>query len=102
MTTLRCFLFWSITLVLMISGQLAHAEGVTGEIQVVSVPSKDRSVQRSLTEISVYLEYGIANEVSAFVVGYHDQEFRSATVGLARKLAIGKWVLAWVMPHSTI
>lgn len=89
MTTLRGPLFWMIPVALILGGQFARAEGITGEIQVVSVASKDKSIQRSLTEISVYLEYGLTSEVSAFVVGYHDQEFRSATVGLARKL--GDW-----------
>lgn len=55
----------------------------------MTVPSNDQRVQRSLTEISVYLEYGLTDGVSAFAVGYHNQEFRSATVGLARKL--GDW-----------
>jgi hypothetical protein len=98
MMTLRRLLYGMFAAVLGSSGQLAHAEGVTGEIQVVSVPSKDKSVQRSLTEVSVYLEYEIANDVSAFVVGYHDQEFRSATVGLARKL--GDWQLGLGLGHA--
>lgn len=98
MTTLRCLLFWAITLMLIISGQLARAENVTGEIQVVSIASKDRSIQRSLTGISIYVEYELANEVSAFVVGYHDQEFRSATVGLARK--IGDWQMGFGLGHA--
>ena len=86
MTTPRSIRFWIFTVALMLGGQCAHAEGVTGEMQVVRVPSKDKRVQRSLTEISVYLEYGLTDDVSAFAVGYHDQEFKSATVGLARKL----------------
>lgn len=98
MTTLRGLLFWSTVLVLIFGNQLARAEGVSGEIQVVSVVSKDRSVQRSLTELSVYLEYEFANEISAFVVGYHDQEFRAATVGLARKL--GDWQLGLGVGHA--
>ncbi len=71
---------------LMLGGQFVHAEGVNGEIQVVGYISKDKSVQRSLSTVSAYLEYEIADEVSVFVVGYLDQEFRSATVGLSRKV----------------
>ena len=71
---------------LILGGQFVHAEGVNGEIQVVGYISKDKSVQRSLSTVSAYLEYEMADEVSAFVVGYLDQEFRSATVGLARKV----------------
>ncbi len=89
MTTLRHLLYGMIAAALIPGGQLARAEGVTGEIQVVGIPSKDKRVQRSLTEFSLYLEYGLTDEVSAFAVGYHDQEFRSAAVGLARKL--GDW-----------
>jgi len=74
---------------LMISGQLARAESITGEIQVVSIASKDKSVQRSLTGVTIYLEYAVTSEISAFAVGYHDQAFRSETIGLARKL--GDW-----------
>jgi hypothetical protein len=99
MTTLRRLFFGSIAVALLLGGQFARAEGVTGEIQVVSVPSKDKPVQRSLTEISVYLEYEMTSEVSAFVVGYHDQEFRSATVGLARKL--GDWQVGLGLGHAT-
>lgn len=71
---------------LIFGGQLAHAEGVSGEIQVVGYISKDKSVQPSLTTLSAYLEYEITDEVSAFVVGYLDQEFREAVVGLAKKV----------------
>lgn len=86
MITLRFLLFWLIAAPLVLDGEPAQAEGVTGEIQVVRLTSKDESVQRSLSEILAYLEYEITNEISAFVVGYYDQEFRSATVGLARKV----------------
>jgi hypothetical protein len=48
--------------------------------------SKDKSVQRSLSTVSAYLEYEMADDISVFVVGYLDQEFRSATVGLSRKV----------------
>lgn len=75
-----------IAAVLILGGQLAHAEGVSGEIQVVGYISKDKSVQQSLTTLTAYLEYEIADEVSAFVVGYLDQEFREAVVGLAKKV----------------
>ena len=71
---------------LILGCQFAHAEGVSGEIQVVGYISKDKSVQRSLSTVMAYLEYEIAAEVSAFVVGYLDQEFREAVVGLARKV----------------
>lgn len=71
---------------LILGGQLAYAEGASGEIQVVGYISKDKSVQSSLTTLSAYLEYQIADEVSAFVVGYLDQEFREAVVGLAKKV----------------
>jgi hypothetical protein len=91
MTALRNLLHGLITVALILGGQAACAEGFTGEIQIVSVPSKDKRAQRSLTEISVYLEYGLTDDVSAFAVGYHDQEFRSTTIGLARKL--GDWQL---------
>lgn len=77
----------------------ACAQTLTGEIQAVAVPSKDREAQRSLTEISVYLEYELANGISAFGVGYHDQEFRSATIGLARKL--GDWQLGLGLGQAT-
>lgn len=86
MITLRFLLFWLIAAPLVLDGQSAHAEGVSGEIQLVTVTSKDKSVQQSLSEVMAYLEYEIANEIYAFVVGYYDQEFRSATVGLSRKL----------------
>ena len=75
-----------LALCLILGGQFAHAEGVSGEIQVVGYISKDKSVQRSLSTVMAYLEYEIAAEVSAFVVGYLDQEFREAVVGLARKV----------------
>lgn len=91
MTLLRRYPHWLVTAALVLCGQHVLAEGITGEIQLVSVPSKDRSVQRSLTEVSIYLEYAMTSEVSAFAVGYHDQEFRSETIGLARKL--GNWQL---------
>ena len=75
-----------IAAVLILGGQFAHAEGVSGEIQVVGYISKDKSVQRSLSTVMAYLEYEIADEVSAFVVGYLDQEFREVAVGLAKKV----------------
>jgi hypothetical protein len=75
-----------IAAVLILGGQFVHAEGVKGEIQVVGYISKDKSVQQSLSTVSAYLEYEIADEVSAFVVGYLDQEFREAAVGLAKKV----------------
>ena len=75
-----------IAAVLILGGQFVHAEGVSGEIQVVGYISKDKSVQRSLSTVMAYLEYEIADEVSAFVVGYLDQEFREAAVGLAKKV----------------
>lgn len=99
MTSLRNLLHGLIAVVLILGGQAARAEGVTGEIQVVSVASKDTHVQRSLTEISAYLEYGLTDDVSAFAVGYHDQEFRSATIGLARKL--GDWQLGLGVGHAS-
>lgn len=98
MTTLRRLLFGLIAVALIFGGQFARAEGVTGEIQVVNISSKDKRVQRSLTEVSVYLEYGLTDDVSAFAVGYHDQEFRSATIGLARKL--GDWQLGLGVGHA--
>ena len=99
MTSLRNILHGLITLVLMAGGEAARAEGVTGEIQVVSVPGRDTHVQRSLTEISAYLEYGLTGDVSVFAVGYYDQEFRSATIGLARKL--GDWQLGLGVGHAS-
>lgn len=99
MTTPRRRCYWLVTMAIVLCGQPAHAEGITGEIQVVSVPSKDRSAQRSLTEVSVYLEYGITDAVSVFAVGYHDQEFRSAAVGLARKL--GDWQVGLGVGQAT-
>ena len=98
MTALRNLLHGLITVALILGGQAACAEGFTGEIQIVSVPSKDKRAQRSLTEISVYLEYGLTDDVSAFAVGYHDQEFRSTTIGLARKL--GDWQLGLGVGHA--
>ena len=86
MTALRNLLHGLITAVLILAGQPAHAEGVTGEIQITSVPSEDKNAQRSLTEISVYLEYGLTDDVSAFAIGHHDEEFGLAIIGLARKL----------------
>lgn len=84
---------------LILGGQSVHAEGVSGEIQVVSISSKDKSVQRSLSTVSAYLEYQIADDVSTFVVGYLDQEFRSATVGLARK--VGQLQLGFGVGQAT-
>ncbi|MGA9396236.1 MAG: hypothetical protein WBV56_12960, partial [Azonexus sp.] len=40
-----------IAAVLILGGQFAHAEGVSGEIQVVGYISKDKSVQRSLSTV---------------------------------------------------
>ncbi len=37
----------------------AKAVDFTGEVQIVTVPGKDKSVQRSLTELSAYLEYAL-------------------------------------------
>ncbi len=71
---------------LILGCQFVHAEGVSGEIQVVGYISKDKSVQQSLSTLSAYVEYEIGDEVSVFVVGHLDQEFRSATVGLSRKV----------------
>lgn len=96
--TFRDFLCWSITLVLIIGGELARAEGITGEIQVVGIASKDRNTQRSLTGVTLYLEYEMTSEASVFAVGYHDQEFRSETIGLARKL--GDWQLGLGVGHA--
>ena len=75
-----------IAVALILGSQFVHAEGVSGEIQVVGYISKDKSVQQSLSTVSAYLEYEIADEVSAFVVGYLDQEFREAVIGLAKKV----------------
>lgn len=98
MTTLGHNIYWLIAAFLLLSGQNSLAEGLTGDIQVVSVPSKDKSVQRSITEVSVYLEYEMTSAVSVFAVGYHDQEFRSETIGLARKY--GKWQLGLGVGHA--
>lgn len=98
MMRLRGLLFSSITLVLIISGQFARAESITGEVQVTSLASKDKSVQRSLTGVTIYLEYAVTSEISAFAAGYHDQEFRSETIGLARKL--GDWQVGVGMGHA--
>ena len=99
MTTLRRLLFGLIAVALILGDQPARAEGITGEIQVVSLSSKDKRVQRSLTGVSIYVEHEITNEVTAFMVGYHDQEFRSATIGLARKL--GDWQLGLGVGHAS-
>lgn len=98
MTTLRRLLFGLIAVALILGGQPARAEGITGEIQVVSLSSNDKRVQRSLTGVSIYLEHELADEATAFVVGYHDQEFRSVTIGLARKL--GDWQLGLGVGHA--
>lgn len=62
MITLRRFFIWFVTVALMLGVQFAYAEGVKGELQLVNVPSIDNSVQRSLLEVSVYLEYEMINE----------------------------------------
>lgn len=95
----RIHLLLADSFALMLYGQQVHSEGIAGEIQVVSMPSKDRDVKRSLTEVSIYLEYGLNNDVSAFTVGYHDQEFRSTTIGLAQK--IGNWQLGLGVGHAS-
>lgn len=98
MMPIRRLLFGLIAAALVTGSQHARAEGISGEIQAVVVPGKDKSVQRSLTEITVYLEYGLTEAVSVFAVGYHDQEFRSTTVGLARKL--GDWQVGLGAGHA--
>ena len=65
---------------------IAYAEGVSGEIQLMGVVSKDTAAQRSLYPVSVYVEKDVAADASVFFSGYRDQEYWSATVGLARKL----------------
>jgi hypothetical protein len=87
-----------IMVALLLCGQPARAEGLTGEIQWVSVPSEDKREQQSLSEISIYLEYEVADPVAIFFVGYHDQEFRSATLGLAQKM--GDWQLGLGMGRA--
>jgi len=62
-----------------------HAEGLTGDVQFFNAKSRHSEEQKSLAQVSVYLEKSLAAEVSVFAIAYYDQEFRSAALGLAKK-----------------
>lgn len=110
MTTLRRRTFWLITAAHLLCGQYALAEGLTGEMQVVSVlsnayadtnqdGSKDDSVyelqvtvhaghgkRRSLLGTQFYAEKPLPNwNVSAYLALSRDQEFRSVYAGITRQ-----------------
>jgi hypothetical protein len=81
---LACRTLWFCAAGVAFAGEL-HAEGLTGEVQFISARSRNTEEQKSLSQVSVYLEKTITSDVSAFVSGYHDPEFRSTTVGLGKK-----------------
>lgn len=60
--------------------------GLSGELRLVSMQSRDKRVQQSLFTKELYVEAALAEGVSAFGIVYHDREFESASLGLARQL----------------
>ena len=59
------------------------AEQLSGEVQVAYAQSRNKEEQISLIETTAYLEARISDDLSGFVVGYYDDEFRSTTIGMA-------------------
>jgi hypothetical protein len=60
--------------------------GLYGEIRIVSMRSRNREVQRDLFSKQFYLEKEFSNDFSLWGMLYHDEEFRSGYLGLAKKL----------------
>ncbi len=79
------FIYGFISVVFALGYSEGSAEGLTGEVQFVSAASRNIEEVRSLSQISVYLEADIADELSGFLIGYYDREFRSTLIGLAKK-----------------
>lgn len=91
-----------ITLVVMSVSSVAFAQGqlpvndsekeksvssdIIGEVRIVSMRSRDKDVQGNLLMKQVYLEKPISDGVSVFFFGYHDKEFHSGSVGLAKQV----------------
>jgi hypothetical protein len=59
--------------------------GFSGEIRFIAMQSRDKSVQKSLFTKELYLELALADGFSAFGAAYHDKEFESAYLGVARQ-----------------
>lgn len=60
--------------------------GFSGEIRLIANQSRDKSVQDNLFSKELYLELALADGFSAFGAAYHDQEFESAYLGIAKQL----------------
>lgn len=59
--------------------------GVSGEIRLVSMQSRDKSLQDNLFSKELYLEKAMTDGFSAFGAAYHNKEFESAYLGIARQ-----------------
>jgi hypothetical protein len=66
-----------------LDAELDH--GVSGEIRLVSMQSRDKSIQDDLFSKELYLERALADGYSAFGAAYHNQEFESAYLGIAKQ-----------------
>lgn len=60
--------------------------GVSGEIRLVWMQSRDTSIQENLFSKELYLEKALVDGVAAYGVAYHDEAFESASCGIARQL----------------
>jgi len=74
------------TKVVLLSEHVAEKEsGIYAEIRFVSAQSRDKALERNLFTKQIYIEKSLNDEYSIYFMGYHDQEFRSGGIGLARK-----------------
>lgn len=60
------------------------AEALIGELQIGYEASRDPQVARSLTSVFLYLEKPLTDGYSIIGTAYHDQEFRSVGVAIAK------------------
>lgn len=60
--------------------------GVSGEIRLVSMQSRDKGVRADVFSRELYLEMALADGLSAFGIAYHDKAFESASLGIAGQL----------------
>lgn len=60
--------------------------GVSGEIRLVSMQSRDKGARADVFSRELYLEMALADGLSAFVIAYHDKAFESASLGIAGQL----------------